>query len=959
MRTVTINMPVMNYMTMLTLLLSWCNAAGQELRTYSDNLSFHMAAIAGESGIGREQGDLTHAEREFTTWAPRIYPEDNFRSAYEANSDYVNSFINGGEERICGEEIEAHWQQLGPVGNFTNTPTVGQIHRITFHPSYDGARNRTVYASSGFGGLWQSDDGGASWALMNTDRSIPFSGVADVTVSADGRHIFIATGYPDGTIYGTYQPNISSVNPLFTQGVYRSSDNGKTWEPVNNGLMDHFQKGGVIRRIIADPTDSSLLVAATSKGIFYCHNADKENAMWHPGEMNNRMIGDPQMRGLEFDPAEKGVVYAAGSDVYRSINGGVNWERITGEEFGLDIADPSLEKGGFIPLRINLAVSPSQPHYLYAYMMGRSGGDNKTMMLLARFIDDKWQVITSHKTSSNFDLYSQSYMAIAVDPQDPDHVYWGNTIIHSTYAVRDSVSEVETFMGYATRGGAYVDIHSLVFEPLSTAPRLFAANHGGVSVYDFAAKKWNYSNHGICNATIWSFDDNDIHPEDMIIALQDHGIRTHQEVDGELQWRMLNTGGDGYSARIFDDVNRKAYHSNTWRALYDYDFTTKKIRNITRAFPEDDAEPGSTPAIFFTNSFACELHPFTFEPYLGFSEVYRKINDKPTPQVSWQVESDVGKTIKPKWQRQINELAISNSNPDVIYLSTMGVDNGSNPDAQWHLNPRLFRSTTGFLDGDWSVNKFREIILGTEGSGMRKVDGNVELPPVTGIAIHPDDADKVWITFTGYSSEHKIYRSDDGGNTWVNEDPDKCLLNLPVNGVVYTGGAENRLFIATDAGVYTKSDNSGWVRYGDIPNVRVVELKHNRCSNTLKAATFGRGVFEAPLPVTSGHLPETRYYGNETWSSKRYLNNSIRIMKGAKITVRDTLLLPANGRITIEKGGELVLDGGMMMNNCGKEWDGIYLVSKRSGLKMPDKEMLRNSRHGVVCLYQSGRKIAD
>jgi hypothetical protein len=944
---------------MIGILGSCRTAIAQEADTYNENLARNVQTMAGFSDENSEQGDFTHATREFITWAPRIYPSGNFNEAYKANTEYVESFADEGEELECGVVVDAKWEQLGPVGNMTNTPTVGQIHRITFHPSYDGARNRTVYASSGFCGLWVSDDGGAGWTLMNTDRSIPFSGVADVALSADGRYVFIATGYPDGTIYGTYQPNISSVNPLFTQGVYRSSDHGATWEAMNNGLMDSFRKGGVIRRIIADPYDDAKLAVATSNGIFYCHNADAERPVWNKGVMSERTVNDPQLRGLEYDPMEKDVLYAAGSDIYRSVNGGVDWERMTGKGFGFDMDDPALEKGGFIPLRTNLAISPSQPHYLYAYMMGRSGGDNKTMMLLARFINNKWQVVTSHKTSSNFDLYSQSYMAIAVDPHDPDHVYWGNTIIHSAHAIKDSVSEVETFMGYATRGGAYVDIHSLVFEPVRTAPRLFAANHGGVSVYDFDAKRWNYSNHGICNATIWSFDDNDIYPDDMIIALQDHGIRTHQEVDGELQWKMLNTGGDGYSARIFDDVKKTAYHSNTWRALYDYDFKTGKIRNITRAFPKDHAEPGSNPDIFFTNSFACELHPDTYEPYLGFSEVYRKVSDKPTPQVSWQVESDVGKTIKPKWQRQINELAISNSNPDVIYLSTMGVDNGSNPDAKWHLNPRLFKSVTGFLEGNWSENRFREVRLGADGSGIRKISGNVELPPVTGIAIHPQDAEKVWITFTGYSSDHKIFRSDDGGTTWVNEDPDRCLLNLPVNGVVYTGGPDNKIFIATDAGVYMKSDATNWMRYGDIPNVSVVEIKHNKCSNTLKAATFGRGVFEVQLPESAGTMPESRIHDDKNWNSKRYLVHDLRIMKGARMIISDTLLLPANGRITIEKGGELVLDGGVVMNNCGQEWDGIYLEDKRSGLKMPDSKALKGSRNGVVCLYLRVRKIRE
>ena len=147
--------------SLLFLLLKGYFGVAQESASYSDNLSMHLSDIAGDRGEGEEEGDLTHARREFVTWAPRIYPDDDFSNAYEANSEYVHSFNNDRDDSACGPHTDAHWTQLGPVGNMTNTPTVGQIHRITFHPSYDGARNRYVYCTSGFGGLWQSDDGGA------------------------------------------------------------------------------------------------------------------------------------------------------------------------------------------------------------------------------------------------------------------------------------------------------------------------------------------------------------------------------------------------------------------------------------------------------------------------------------------------------------------------------------------------------------------------------------------------------------------------------------------------------------------------------------------------------------------------------------------------------------------------------------------------------------------------------
>jgi hypothetical protein len=243
-----------------------------------------------------ERGEFSQKERDFGIWAPRLYPSANFNAAAHAQFEYVTDFSTDPPE--TPGISDAKWTQLGPVGNDSNTPTVGQIHRITFHPGYDRNRNRTMYASSGFGGLWMSKDGGENWTLMNTDNTLPFCGVADVAVSATGNYVFAATGYPDGSIYGTLQPNVSSVNPLFTQGVFRTSDDGQNWIPMNHGLLHDFADGGVIRRIICDPTDANHLVLVSSIGIYYTENALSPEPNWKKGLLNSKPIHDPQLRGL-------------------------------------------------------------------------------------------------------------------------------------------------------------------------------------------------------------------------------------------------------------------------------------------------------------------------------------------------------------------------------------------------------------------------------------------------------------------------------------------------------------------------------------------------------------------------------------------------------------------------------------------------------------------------------------
>jgi len=896
-----------------------------------------------------EQGDLTHALRNYSIWSERLYPEGDFKVAANANYNYTLNFNESNLYSVEPIDVitgEHEWEQLGPVGNNSNTPTVGQIHRITFHPDY--SNNQTIYASSGFGGLWKSNSSGMQWSLMNTDNTLPFCGVADVGISSNGTTIFLATGYPDGTVYGTVQPNISSVNPLFTQGVYRSVNNGVSWEPLNKNLLENFKEGGVIRRLLCNPINDQRLIIASSRGVYFCDNSLSKDASWKKGVIRGEAINDLQLRGLAFKPGSPNVVYASGSDIYMSDNGGVEWESITGEGTGLDFKDLLKRYNKFIPDRINIAVTKLNPEILYAYVMGSERFDNKTRMFLFRYENRKWEMITTHKTVSNFDLYSQSYMAIAVSPNDENLVYWGNTIIHSTYTTDSFPAKVNQVMGYATVNGGYVDIHDLVFEPDTKEPKLFAANHGGISSLDLQKLKWSYNNVGLCNSTIWSFDDNDVYSDDIIIALQDHGIRAKQKVGGEYKWRMLNTGGDGYSARIYNDIEKQAYHSNTWRAVYNYDFKTKKIKSLSKGFPKDIPDPDSSPEIFFTNTFPCILHPDYANYYLGFSEIYSRANGHTDPKIRWSLESDIGKTIKPKWQRQITELAISKSNSNVVFLATMGVDNGSNPAAKWHLNPRLFKSETGFINGDWSRDNFKEVELTKEGTGILKTKGNVTIPPVTGIAIHPKNENVVWITFSGYSDQHKVYKSTDGGATWLNDDSNGKLVNLPVNGIAYQDGTNDRLYIATDAGVYTKSQGSDWAKFGDLPNVRVVEIKINYCSGTLKAATFGRGVFETALLNSSNTYSDLRIRKKLVWNEKKYVTNNILITKGGSLTLQDTLYMPFNGKIVVEKGGELNIENGIITNNCGKDWDGVYLLHKKSCYNARNNNVFRHQKNGLV-----------
>jgi PKD repeat protein len=89
--------------------------------------------------------------------------------------------------------------------------------------------------------------------------------------------------------------------------------------------------------------------------------------------------------------------------------------------------------------------------------------------------------------------------------------------------------------------------------------------------------------------------------------------------------------------------------------------------------------------------------------------------------------------------------------------------------------------------------------------------------------------------------------SVNGGNTWTNFSDG--LPNLPVNCVIYENNTNNALYVGTDVGVYYRNnDLSSWISFNNgLPNVIVMELEIQYPSKKLRAATYGRGVWESDL----------------------------------------------------------------------------------------------------------------
>ncbi len=231
----------------------------------------------------------------------------------------------------------APWQTLGPHNR------AGRILKLAFNPQNPS----TMYAGSASGGLWRSYTAGVgNMAWHRVPTGFPVLAVGAIAFPPnDSMTIFIGTGevynHQAAGTGGAYRNTRGS----YGIGILRSKDGGATWsksldfsEDQNKGVWD----------VEVAPSNPNLVFAATSDGIYKSSNG---------GDTWNLVKNLALATDVVIHPTDPNKVVAAFGDqsspgygIYRSTDGGTNWTKI---QAGL----PSVLKG-----KIMLDRSPSSPN---------------------------------------------------------------------------------------------------------------------------------------------------------------------------------------------------------------------------------------------------------------------------------------------------------------------------------------------------------------------------------------------------------------------------------------------------------------------------------------------------------------------------------------------------------------------------------------------------------------------
>jgi photosystem II stability/assembly factor-like uncharacterized protein len=449
---------------------------------------------------------------------------------------------------------EMKWRLVGPFRG-------GRVLAVTGVPGEPDL----VYFGAVAGGVWRSIDDGAKWTPLFDSE--PISSVGAIAV-AESDHNVIYVGTGEACIRG----NIS-----YGDGVYKSTDRGKTWK--NIGLRDTRHIGA----LIVHPKNPDIMFVA-ALGHAYGPNAERGIFRTTDGGKSWQKVvyKDERTGGIDvvFDPNNSNILYAAlwqvlrtpwslnsggpGSGLYKSSDGGATWKRLEGH---------GLPEG--ILGRIGVSVSGADSERVYALIEAKQGG-------LYRSDDggDNWTRVNDDERYRQRAWY---FTHIFADPKSVDTVYVLNTGLFK------STDGGKTFTLLPAPHG---DHHGLWIDP-TNPDRLIDGNDGGATISLDGGRTWTTLNNQP-TAQFYHITDDHQWPYYLYGTQQDNSsvaIATYDDSGVIGRWDWFDYGGEtGFVAPDPSDPN--VIYSGNEGSVFRFDKRTQQTQDVS-VWPLDVAGHGA------------------------------------------------------------------------------------------------------------------------------------------------------------------------------------------------------------------------------------------------------------------------------------------------------------------------------------------------------------------------------
>lgn len=802
------------------------------------------------------------------------------------------------------------------------------------------------------GGLWRTTNDGATWTPIFDNQSS--FGIGDIAVTPDGKTLWVGTG-----------ENNNQRTSYAGTGVFKSEDAGQTWE--NMGLHESHHIG----RVLIHPKNKNIVYVA-SVGPLYSQGGDRGvYKSTDGGKTWDQILEIDKYTGvidLDMDPRNPNVMIACaydrdrrawnyreggpGSAIFRTTDGGKNWNKISGLPSGDDLG------------RAGVEFAPSNPNIVYLYHDNQGADvdedrdDERTpsgRLTLRRFrylSDDALKALdkgilrpflqnrlpddvnlneTLDKIAAGeikmVDLEQlmlrrnpavfegrqrlaevwrsedngRTWALVSGPMGDHGGYYWNKITVHPNNP--DEVYTLGLLLLKSTDGGRsweaiatrnHVDHHVLYIDPRNPN-RMVNGNDGSPDLSLDGGRTWRLINNlAVGQWTTLAIDNKS--PYNIIGGLQDNGTvygpSTHRSgLSAVSNWRSIG-GGDGSAIAVDPREGGDLVYTAS-------QFGSHSVQNMVTRERRGIRPPGKRG-----------------EPALRFN-----------------------------W---ISPILISPHHPDIIYIGSQKLHRSFDQGRAWEdISDDL---TKNLENGDVPFSclttisespfKFGRIYVGADdGSVKYTPDGGVTWQDistpakdrwVTRIVASRHNEGRVYATQNGYRQDEwtsYVWRSDDFGKTWTSLS--SGLPSEPVNTVREDPENENILYVGTDMGVYVTMDAGlTWEAYGTgIPNAPIHDLLIHEREKEMIVATHSRSAWVVdvkPIQELTKEImdkpvhmyPVDNMSGSDNWPFERREAWDKRLASDRVLNGRIWAGVNGPGRITL-------------VDKDGKEWGAVEMEFKR------------------------------
>ncbi len=684
----------------------------------------------------------------------------------------------------------------------------GRIADIAIHP----LNPNTWYVAVGSGGVWKTLNAGTTWTPV-FDKQTSYS-IGCISLDPNNPHtVWVGTG-----------ENVGGRHVGFGDGIYRSRDDGATWE--NMGLKESQH----ISKIVIHPTNPDVIWVAAQGPLW---NKGGDRGLFKSsdgGKTWKKSLGDSEWTGVTdvvMDPRNPDRLYAAtwqrgrnvasymgggpGTAIYSSADGGETWEKLTN---GLP--------GGNLG-KIGLAISPQQPDVIYAAieMDRRQGGVYRSANRGA-----SWEKKSSAVAGATGPHY---YQELYASPHQFDRIYLVD------YRIQISDDGGKNFRQMKEKY-KHSDNHSIAFRKDDPDYLLIGTDGGIYESFDLA-ENWRF----IANLPVTQF---------YKIALDD--ATPFYNIYGGTQDNNTQ-GGPSRTDNVHGISNAD------WFITLFGDGHQPATEPGNPAIVYSQWQEGGLTRIDRTSGEIIDIQP---QPARG--ENYERFNWDAPILVSPHAPTRLYFASQRLWKsenRGDGWTAISGDltrNQDRMLMPVM--DKTWSWDAPWdfyamsNFNTITSLAESPLREGVIYAGTDDGLVQVTEdgGKNWRKTEITA-LPGVPSSAFINDikadlfDANTVFIALDNHKQgdfSPYLFKSTDLGKSWTS-----IKGNLPARTFVWRLVQDhinrNLLFVGTETGIYFTIDGGNiWTKLsGGLPPISFRDLAIQKRENDLVAASFGRGIF--------------------------------------------------------------------------------------------------------------------